>query len=151
MRRRFASRARAELADYECMIIVNERGELNFFYGDDAKRGTKPRAFFIPPYHAPYTLTWSRGRRREKRDLRIERIDCRPQFMSFEFNTRTSDNVELVLEGTFFWQVEIPGDRTPRWPIFEISGVTHVASPPSDPLMTWHPIGPPGDVAGGER
>jgi len=26
-------------------------------------------------------------------------------FMSFEFNCRTSDNVELVLEGTFFWQI----------------------------------------------
>jgi len=25
--------------------------------------------------------------------------------MSFEFNCRTSDNVELVLEGTFFWEV----------------------------------------------
>ena len=25
--------------------------------------------------------------------------------MSFEFNCRTADNVELVLEGTFFWQV----------------------------------------------
>merc|ERR1719421_1353197 len=35
----------------------------------------------------------------------IERLDLRPQFMSFEFNTRTSDNVELVLEGTFFWQI----------------------------------------------
>jgi len=32
------------------------------------------------------------------------RFDCRAQFMSFEFNCRTSDNVELVLEGTFFWE-----------------------------------------------
>lgn len=39
--------------------------------------------------------------------------------MSFEFNTRTSDNVELVLEGTFFWQivdvqtmVKMTGDTT---------------------------------------
>merc|ERR1719421_1027907 len=49
----------------------------------------------------------------------IERLDLRPQFMSFEFNTRTSDNVELVLEGTFFWQivdvermVQMTGDTT---------------------------------------
>jgi len=94
-----------KLADYECMIIVNQSGELAFYYGDDAKRGAKPRAFFIPPHHQSYALTWSRGRRRERRDLKVERIDTRPQFMSFEFNTRTSDNVELVLEGTFFWQV----------------------------------------------
>jgi hypothetical protein len=26
-------------------------------------------------------------------------------FMSFEFNCRTSDNVELILEGTFFWEI----------------------------------------------
>merc|ERR1712113_295572 len=26
-------------------------------------------------------------------------------FMSFEFNCRTNDNVELVLEGSFFWEV----------------------------------------------
>ena len=108
-----------KLADYECMIVSNESGELSFFYGDDAKRGDKPRAFFIPPHHSPYTLTWSRGRRRERRDLVIERIDTRPQFMSFEFNCRTSDNVELVLEGTFFWQVvdvetmvKVTGDTT---------------------------------------
>merc|ERR1719409_695957 len=25
--------------------------------------------------------------------------------MNFEFNSRTSDNVELILEGTFYWQV----------------------------------------------
>merc|ERR1712050_822646 len=50
-------------------------------------------------------LNWSRGRRREKRDLFIDRFDCRAQYMSFEFNCRTKDNVELILEGTFFWEV----------------------------------------------
>jgi len=94
-----------KLADYECMVIANASGELSFYYGDDKKRGSRPRAFFTPPHHSVYSLTWSRGRRREKRDLQIERLDLRPQFMSFEFNTRTSDNVELVLEGTFFWQI----------------------------------------------
>merc|ERR1711939_540257 len=96
-----------KLADYECMIVRNAAGELNFYYGAGEKRGAnKPRAFFIPPHHSIYSLTWSRGRRRENRDLNIDRLDLRPQFMSFEFNTRTSDNVELVLEGTFFWQIE---------------------------------------------
>merc|ERR1719248_50917 len=101
------------------MMLKNPSGELSFYYGDDAKRGATPRAFFVPPHHAAHQLTWSRGRRREKRDLRIGKIDMRPQFMSFEFNTRTSDNVELVLEGTFFWQivdvetmVKMTGDTT---------------------------------------
>merc|ERR1719201_1915570 len=87
------------------MVITNAKGELSFYYGDDAMRGEKPRAFFVPPHHQVYSLLWSRGRRREKRNLTIDRLDLRPQFMSFEFNTRTSDNVELVLEGTFFWQI----------------------------------------------
>merc|ERR1719231_1836834 len=87
------------------MVVVNATGALGFYYGDDEKRGDKPRAFFIPPHHSVYSLTWSRGRRRERRDLSIDRLDLRPQFMSFEFNTRTADNVELVLEGTFFWQI----------------------------------------------
>ena len=94
-----------KLADHECIVMVNATGALSFYYGDDAKRGSKPRAFFTPPHHSVCSLTWSRGRRRENRDLVIERLDLRPQFMSFEFNTRTSDNVELVLEGTFFWQI----------------------------------------------
>ena len=87
------------------MVVANASGELSFYYGDDTKRGDRPRAFFVPPHHATHKLCWSRGRRRERRDLRLTTLDCRPQFMSFEFNTRTSDNVELVLEGTFFWQV----------------------------------------------
>merc|ERR1719502_1810356 len=100
------------LADYEAMILVDGEGSMSFYYGDDARRGERPRAFFVPPYHSTYNLTWSRGRR-------LERLDCRPQFMSFEFNCRTSDNVELVLEGTFFWQivdvermVKMTGDTT---------------------------------------
>merc|ERR1719502_1792911 len=107
------------LADYEAMILVDGEGSMSFYYGDDAKRGERPRAFFVPPHHSTHALTWSRGRRREKRDLKIDRLDLRAQFMSFEFNTRTSDNVELVLEGTFFWQivdvqtmVKMTGDTT---------------------------------------
>merc|ERR1719191_1414333 len=53
---------------------------------------------------------WSRGRRRDRRDLHIRKFDTRPQYMWFEFNCRTSDNVELILEGTFFWEVsDLPG------------------------------------------
>merc|ERR1719230_1893909 len=63
------------------------------------------RAFFLPPHAEIVQLCWSRGRRREKRDLMIQRFDTRAQYMSFEFNCRTKDNVELVLEGTFFWEV----------------------------------------------
>merc|ERR1711881_481804 len=36
----------------------------------------------------------------------VTKIDLRAQYAFFEFNVRTSDNVELVLEGTIFWQVK---------------------------------------------
>merc|ERR1719262_1746894 len=35
----------------------------------------------------------------------VQKIDMRPQYAFFEYTVRTSDNVELVLEGTIFWQV----------------------------------------------
>merc|ERR1719281_1366038 len=88
------------------MIIKNAEGHFRYFYGSPGKKGGEEcRSFFLPPYAEIVKLNWSRGRRREKRDLFIERFDCRAQYMSFEFNCRTKDNVELVLEGTFFWEV----------------------------------------------
>merc|ERR1719284_907067 len=35
----------------------------------------------------------------------VSKIDLRAQYAFFEYTVRTSDNVELVLEGTIFWQV----------------------------------------------
>jgi hypothetical protein len=94
------------LADHEAMILKDKDGVFHYFYGSDEKRAPEQqRAFFLPPYFQKVQLCWSRGRRREKRDLYIERFDCRAQYMSFEFTCRTKDNVELVLEGTFFWEV----------------------------------------------
>eukprot|EP00747_Dinoflagellata_sp_TGD_P181373 gnl/TRDRNA2_/TRDRNA2_35186_c0_seq1.p1 gnl/TRDRNA2_/TRDRNA2_35186_c0~~gnl/TRDRNA2_/TRDRNA2_35186_c0_seq1.p1 ORF type:complete len:809 (-),score=177.71 gnl/TRDRNA2_/TRDRNA2_35186_c0_seq1:308-2734(-) len=94
------------LAEHEAMIIKDKDGQFDYYFGSETKRteDQKP-AFFLPAYAEIVKLNWSRGRRREKRDLWIERFDCRAQYMSFEFNCRTKDNVELVLEGTFFWEV----------------------------------------------
>merc|ERR1719201_1050667 len=78
------------LTDYEAVIIKNEKGELTFYYGDEKKRGDRPRSFFVPPHSELNTLVWSKGRRRENRSLHIQKIDCRPQFMNFEFNCRTN-------------------------------------------------------------
>merc|ERR1712217_797017 len=95
-----------KLADHEAIILKNKDGHFQFFYGSDEKRGAdQPRSFFLPPSCELVELCWSRGRRRERRDLKISRFDCRARYMSFEFNCRTKDNVELVLEGTFFWEV----------------------------------------------
>merc|ERR1712072_1642162 len=94
------------LADHEAMIVKDKEGLFRYYYGSDSKRASdQPRSFFLPPYSEIVKLCWSRGRRREKRDLYIDRFDTRAQYMSFEFNCRTKDNVELILEGTFFWEV----------------------------------------------
>ncbi len=90
-----------KLADYEACIIRGKNGHDVFYYG----KNDSQRAFFLPPHSEMVQLRWSRGRRRELRDLYISKLDMRPQFMSFEFNCRTSDNVELVLEGSFFWEI----------------------------------------------
>lgn len=94
-----------KLAEHEAAIVKDEDSDYKYYYGAEGKN-ENPRSFFLSPYGEIVKLCWSRGRRRESRDLYIERFDCRAQFMSFEFNSRTRDNVELVLEGTFFWAVE---------------------------------------------
>jgi hypothetical protein len=111
------------LADNEAVIVKNQMGEYSYFYGGEKKRSAEgtPRSFFLPPHSELSTMRWSRGVRRDVRDLYIQILDCRAQYMYFEFNCRTSDNVELILEGTFFWQVgdvpamlrttgDVPGD-----------------------------------------
>merc|ERR1712038_2136735 len=90
-----------KLADYEACIVRDKHGKDSFYFGANENE----RSFFLPPYSELVELLWSRGRRRERRDLRIKKLDLRPMFMSFEFNCRTNDNVELVLEGSFFWEV----------------------------------------------
>merc|ERR1711971_1426883 len=76
----------------------------NFHFGSGSE-SEESHSFFLPPYAEIVRLCWSRGRRREKRDLYIDRFNCRSQYMQFEFTCRTKDNVELLLEGTFFWEV----------------------------------------------
>jgi len=94
------------LAEHEAMIIKDKEGRFRYHFGSSEKcTPEQPPSFFLPPYAEVVKLCWSRGRRREKRDLYIERFDCRAQYMSFEFACRTKDNVELILEGTFFWEV----------------------------------------------
>lgn len=104
-----------KLADHECCIVRGKDGTDKFYYG----KIPTDRSFFLPPHSELVELCWSRGRRREKRDLKLKIIDLRPVFMSFEFNCRTCDNVELVLEGSIFWElvnleamVKMTGDTT---------------------------------------
>jgi len=90
-----------KLAEYEACIIRDKTGKDIFHFGSNQEE----RSFFLPPHCQMVELLWSRGRRRERRDLRIKHLDLRPTYMSFEFNCRTNDNVELILEGSFFWEI----------------------------------------------
>ena len=93
------------MASHEAVIVKDSDGTMGVHYGNP-QRETKerPRAFFLPPHSEIVSLNWSSGMRRAKRDLKIQFFDLRPGYMWFEFKCRTSDNVELVLETTFFWE-----------------------------------------------
>jgi regulator of protease activity HflC (stomatin/prohibitin superfamily) len=49
-----------------------------------------------------------RKQRRVATKSPVKKIDLRSKYLFFDYNVRTSDNVELVLEGTIFWQVVDP-------------------------------------------
>eukprot|EP01130_Rhizamoeba_saxonica_P006880 TRINITY_DN275_c0_g1_i2.p1 TRINITY_DN275_c0_g1~~TRINITY_DN275_c0_g1_i2.p1 ORF type:complete len:413 (+),score=132.05 TRINITY_DN275_c0_g1_i2:984-2222(+) len=66
-------------------------------YGEDGGR-----SFFVPPYCEVVELDWTSG---DGKTRKISRIDSRPHFMEYSFVCRTSDNVELTIEVTFFWQI----------------------------------------------
>jgi len=90
-----------KLADYEACIVRGKDGAHTFYFG----KNDEERSFFLSPYSDLLKHHWSRGRRRTCRDLTLTTLDLRPMYMSFEFNCRTGDNVELVLEGSFFWEI----------------------------------------------
>lgn len=94
-----------KLADHDAMIIKDKDGNFHYRFGNpDKQSGQGPRSFFLQPYEEIVELLWSSGLRRKNRDLHITRFDCRAQYMWIEIDCRTSDNVELVLETTFFWE-----------------------------------------------
>lgn len=101
-------REKINLADHEAVIVKDHEGNYSFHYGNAAKaaKAGTPSSFYLPAHAEVVELVWSRGPRRDIRDLRIQRLDLRAMYMLFEFSCRTADNVELVLEGTFFWQID---------------------------------------------
>lgn len=79
------------------------------------------RSFFLPPYCTLETLTWYNSEDLKHKVEKVDHFDLRPQFMTYEFVCRTCDNVELVIDLTFFWEIndirkmkhktdDLPGD-----------------------------------------
>jgi len=102
-----------KLADHESIIVKDREGRYSFYSGseefedDDSKHENEvtTRAFFLQPYCEIVTLLWSGGILKEERNVRMTKLDRRPQFMNYEFICRSKDNVELILDVTFFWQI----------------------------------------------
>lgn len=99
---------------HEVAIVQNSSGEYTFKGGDN-----KGAAFFLPPHCELVTMYWgsaqspdevanhqvASGKKTVSYKVPITKIDTRPQYMCREFSVRTSDNVELILDATIFWQV----------------------------------------------
>ncbi len=105
---------------HEVAIVRDNDGAFHFHAGGagaDGGDGTGT-AFFLPPHHELVTMYWGSGTsahdvqnhvvsnaRQVKYKVPVQKIDLRSQYAFFEYTVRTSDNVELSLEGTISWQV----------------------------------------------
>jgi len=106
---------------HEVAVVRDNAGTYHFYLGaskDEHNTDATGTTFFLRPHEELVTMMWSSGTSPE--DLKqnvvrnaktvafkvpVQKIDMRPQYAFFEYTVRTSDNVELVLEGTIFWQV----------------------------------------------
>lgn len=101
---------------HEVAIVQDNAGVYTFHGGNDTGLGT---TFFLPPHSELVTMYWgsaaspdevannqiAKGKKTVNFKVPVSKIDTRSQYAFFEYNVRTSDNVELVLEGMIFWQV----------------------------------------------
>ena len=102
---------------HEVAIVRDNLGAFHFHSGNASGAGDGT-AFFLPPHCELVTMYWSSATSKEDVEQNVVRnakqvaykvpttkIDLRAQYAFFEYKVRTSDNVELLLEGTIFWQV----------------------------------------------
>merc|ERR1712193_133173 len=87
---------------HEAVAVRDDYGSFTFFIGNETEgKGT---SFFLPPHSKVVTMEWSSGST-AKETRKVTKIDLRAQYMTFNYEVRTSDNVRLRLEGTVFWRV----------------------------------------------
>merc|ERR1719235_2976319 len=85
---------------HEAIAVRDDQGGFTFHIGSDGEG----KAFFLPPHNKVMTMSWSSGLTAANRK-QVTKIDLRSQYMTFDYEVRTSDNVRLRLEGTVFWRV----------------------------------------------
>merc|ERR1711977_745537 len=89
------------LEKYERMVYKDMTGKFIYVSGD-----TDNRNFFLPPFCEVVTQEWSTDLKKEHGTWeKVWRFDMRPSYMNYEFNCRTIDNVELVVDVSFYWQI----------------------------------------------
>jgi len=89
------------LEEYERMAYKDETGKFHYVSGDSEMRN-----FFLPPFCEVLKQYWSTDLRKEHKECEeVWRFDMRPRYMNYEFNCRTNDNVELVVDVSFYWQI----------------------------------------------
>lgn len=63
------------------------------------------RSFFLPPYTELEEVGWYTSEDMLQKPQRVTHFDLRPQFLTYQFVARTCDNVELIIDLTFFWEI----------------------------------------------
>ncbi|MBI3549636.1 MAG: hypothetical protein HY078_11400 [Elusimicrobia bacterium] len=91
---------RVRLEDHETVVIKDKDGRFSLRRGTDEER-----SFFLPPFSELVSMRWSTGVLKNERGLEVTHLDTRPKFMWFQMTARTQDNVELLIDITFFWQI----------------------------------------------
>lgn len=88
------------LQRHEIVVIIDETGDYSFKSGKD-----DTKSFFIHPKSRLLTHFWSTDLTDESTTREVTRFDSRRQYMDFEFNVCTSDNVEIKMNLNFYWQI----------------------------------------------
>jgi len=89
------------LEEYESMVYKDKTGKFHYVRGDGEMRN-----FFLPPFCEIVSQEWSTDLRKEHASCEVvTKFDRRPSYMNYEFNCRTIDNVELVVDVSFFWAI----------------------------------------------
>jgi hypothetical protein len=103
---------------YEVAVVRDNKGDYSFYSGAESAESATGHTFFLPPYCELVTMMWSSGTspqdvanhvvnnaREVKYKVPVTMIDTRPSLTFFKIAVRTSDFVELYLEGHIEWQV----------------------------------------------
>ena len=89
------------LEEYQTVVYKDATGKFHYVSGNSEMRN-----FFLPPFCELIRQSWSTDLRKEHSSCEeIWKFDKRPSYMNYEFNCRTVDNVELIIDVSFFWAI----------------------------------------------